>query len=159
MKRVVFWVIFLMLATGAFVYLWKTKDPLRNNPYLLERWTRYNVELLAHPHPAVAYTAWMELWNLYFTKWAVYDTLPRHVADTRALSFLIEREQFPAAGDTTPAVNGFMAREKPYFYKTDRIYCRTVGEALLAIMYREKKWRTDYEGDWKAWWEANKRYY
>ena len=29
----------------------------------------------------------------------------------------------------------------------------------MAIMYREKKWTVDYEGDWQAWWLANGRNY
>jgi hypothetical protein len=45
------------------------------------------------------------------------------------------------------------------YYRTDRVYCRTVSEALMAIMYREKKWTVDYQGDWQTWWQANGKYY
>lgn len=29
----------------------------------------------------------------------------------------------------------------------------------MAIMYREKKWTVDYQGDWQSWWQANGKYY
>jgi hypothetical protein len=159
MKRAIFWVVFLLLAAGAFLHIWRTKDPLRNNPYLLPLWVKYNVRLLAHPHPAVARDAWLELWNLYFTKYMVYQILPGEVANPAPISFLIERESFPAGGKNAPAMEGFFARKKPIFYKADEIYCRTVGEAIMAIMYREKTWDVDYQGDWSAWWQANGKYY
>ncbi|MGE5848715.1 MAG: hypothetical protein ACM362_01145 [Candidatus Methylomirabilota bacterium] len=159
MRRAAFWVVFLVLAAAAFTYIWRTKDPLRNNPYLLPLWVRYNVRLMAHSHPDVAQKAWLELWNLYFTKWAVYQTFPEHLASTQPISFLIERQSFPRGGDNAPAMDGFFARNKPIYYKAERIYCRTVSEALMAIMYREKKWTVDYQGDWQAWWQANGKYY
>jgi hypothetical protein len=158
-KRAAFWVVFLVLAAGAFVYIWRTRDPLRNNPFLLPLWVKYNVRLLAHPHPAVAQDAWLALWNLYFTKWAVYQMFPDLVANDKPISFLIERQSFPRGGDNAPAMDGFFARNKPIYYKGDRVYSRTVGEALMAIMYREKKWTVDYQGDWQAWWQANGKYY
>ena len=159
MKRAIFWVVFLLLAAGAFAYVWRAKDPLRNHPYLLPLWVKYNVRLLAHPHPAVARDAWLELWNLYFTKYKVYQMFPAMVADAAPISFLIDRQPFPAGGEKTPAMEGFFARNKPIYYQTNRVYCRTAGEAILAIMYREKAWDVDYQGDWQAWWQANGKYY
>ena len=159
MRRALFWVVFLLFAAGAFAYLWKTNDPLRNNPYLAPFWFRYNVRLLAHPHPSVAHDAWLELWNLYFMKWAAYEMFPEHLVNTAPISFLIERQSFPRGGDNAPAMNGFFARNKPIYYRTERVYCRTVGEALMAIMFREKKWTVDYEGDWQVWWQANGKHY
>lgn len=47
----------------------------------------------------------------------------------------------------------------PNAAKTQRVYCRTVAEALMAIMYREKKWTLAYQGDWQAWWQANGKSY
>ena len=157
--RVAFWVVFLLLATGAFAYTWRTNDPLRNNPYLAPLWVKYNLRLVAHSHPAVAHDAWLTLWNLYFTKWAVFETFPKHLVNTQPISFLIERQSLPGAGENAPAMEGFFARNKPIYYKTDRVYCRTVGEAIMAIMYREKKWSVDYQGDWPAWWQANGQHY
>jgi hypothetical protein len=159
MKRVGFWVVFLLVAAAAFTYIWRARDPLRQNPYLLTLWVKYNVRLVAHPHPAVAHEAWLELWNLYFTKWMAYQMFPEHLANAAPISFLIERQSFPPGGSNAPAMEGFFAHNKPIYYKTDRVYCRTVGEALMAIMYQEKKWTVDYQGDWQAWWQANGRYY
>jgi hypothetical protein len=158
-KRLAFWAVFLLLAAGTFAYLVATRDPLRQNPYLLPLWVKHNIRLLSHPHPAVAHDAWLELWNLYFTRWAVYQQLPAEVGNAAPIAFLIERESFPAAGEHAPAMEGFFARRKPIYYKTERVYCRTVGEALMAIMYREKKWTEDYRGDWAAWWQANAAHY
>lgn len=157
-RRIAFWVGFLLVAGTTFAWAWKTNDPLRNNPYLAPLWVRHNLRLLAHPHPAVAYEAWVTLWNLYFTKWAVYEMFPTEVNDATPISFLVERQAFPASGDK-PAVHGFFALERPIYYKSERVHCRTVGEALMAIMYREKKWTVDYEGDWQAWWRANGKHY
>ena len=159
MKRAIFWVAFLLVAGAAFIYIWRTKDPLRNHEYLLPLWVKYNVQLLAHPHPAVAHGAWLELSNLYLTKWTVYQSFPVEVGNAAPISFLIERQSLPGAGENAPAMEGFFARNKPIYYKTDRVYCRTVGEAIMAIMYREKKWSVDYQGDWPAWWQANGQHY
>jgi hypothetical protein len=159
MKRAAFWVVFLVMAGAAFAYFWRVNDPLRNNPYILPLWVKYNVRILAHPHPAVAHGAWLELWNLYFTKWGAYQLFPEHVANAAPISFLIERQSFPRGGDHAPAMEAFFARNQPIYYKTERVYCQTAGEALLAIMYREKKWAVDYQGDWQAWWQANRKHY
>lgn len=159
MKRLAFWVVFLLLAAGVLAYIGATRDPLRQNPYLLPLWVKHNLRLLSHPHPAVAQDAWLELWNLYFTKWDVYHMFPAEVGNATPISFLIERESFAAAGEQAPAVHGFFARRKAIYYKTEQVHCRTVGEALMAIMYREKKWTEEYRGDWQAWWRANERHY
>ena len=29
----------------------------------------------------------------------------------------------------------------------------------MAMMYREGKWKVDYQDDWRAWWELNRTYY
>ena len=40
-----------------------------------------------------------------------------------------------------------------------------MGDAIRAILYGETdtrgkpRWRTDFYGDWDAWWEANQGYY
>jgi hypothetical protein len=144
MKRAVFWGAFSLVAVAAFIYIWTTQDPLRRNPYLLPFWVKHNVRLLAHPHPAVAEAAWLELWNLYFTKWTAYQMFPGLVEDHAPISFLMERKSFPAGGGPdVPAMEGFFAGRKPIYYKAEQVCCRTVGEAVMAIMYREKKWTTD----------------
>ncbi len=159
MKRAIFWAVFLLAAAAAFVHIWRTRDPLRNHEYLLPLWVQHNVRLLAHPHPAVGHDAWRELWKLYFTKWTVYQSVSAEVGNAAPISFLIERQSLPGAGENAPPMEEFFARNKPIYYKTDRVYCRTVGEAIMAIMYREKKWSVDYQGDWQAWWQANAQHY
>lgn len=158
MKRIVFWVIFLSVSGTLFAHQWKTKDPLNNHPVFLEYWARYNILLLAHPRPEVATQAWITLWNLFHRKWQIYHMLPQHFADRSPINFLIERKSFPASGEQ-PALEGFFAQAKPVYYYSERVYCRTVGEALMAIMHREGKWKTDYRDDWNAWWELNRTYY
>ena len=158
MKRVVFWVIFLAASGTLFAHQWKTKDPLHNHPVLLEYWTRHNIRLLAHPHPQVAQQAWLTLWDLFFRKWQVYHLLPAHFADAAPISFLIDRRAFPSTGEQ-PALEAFFAEAKPIYYQSERVYCRTVGEALMAIMYREGKWKIDYQNDWNEWWELNRGHY
>jgi len=158
MKRISFWVIFLAVSGALFAHQWKTKDPLHNHPLLLEYWAKHNIQLLSHPHPQVANEAWITLWNLFFRKWQVYHMLPQHFADPRPISFLIDRKPFPATGEQR-ALEAFFAQAKPIYYQSERVYCRTVGEALMAIMYREGKWKMDYEEDWNAWWELNRKHY
>ena len=158
MKRVAFWVVFLSLSGALFVHQWKTKDPLNNHPVILDQWARHNIRLLSHPHPQVAAQAWVTLWNLFQRKWQVYHLLPAHFADASPIHFLIDRKPFPATAEQ-PALEAFFAEPKPIYYRSERVYCRTVGEALMAIMYREGKWRVDYQDDWSAWWELNRAYY
>lgn len=158
MKRAVFWVVFLVVAAGIFVHQWRDKDPMRNNPMLIDLQARYYISMLSHPQPRVAQQAWLNVWNLFFTKWQVVHLLPGYAGDPTPINFLIERRAFPASGEQR-AMNAFFAEDKPLFYRSDRVYCRNVGEALMAILYREGKWKVDYAGDWKAWWQANAKYY
>jgi hypothetical protein len=158
MKRLAFWVVFLSVSGALFVHQWKTKDPLNNHPVILEQWARHNIRLLAHPHPQVAADAWVTLWNLFHRKWQIYHLLPAHFSDTSPIHFLVDRRSFPATGGQT-ALEAFFAEPKPIYYRSERIYCRTVGEALMAMMYREGKWKIDYQDDWNAWWELNRTYY
>ncbi len=160
MKRAVFWVLFLAVAAGAFGYFWKKNDPLRRHPVLLELWVKHNVRLLGHSHPEVAEAAWAELWHLYYTKWAAVPLLPPHAGDQTPISFLIVRRNMPAGGDAyQPAMAAFSAVGKAVYAKAEGVYCRTVGEAVLAIIYREKRWKSDYAGDWKSWWAENRKHY
>ena len=156
--RVLFWVVFLATSAVIFVHQWKKNDPLLHHPWLLEVRTRYNILLLSHSHPDVASKAWIALWNLYHRKWQVYHALPAHFADPTPIHFLLERERFPANPDMR-ALEAFFARPKPIYYQAERVYCRTVGEALMAILYREGKWQVDYRDDWHEWWVRNRTHY
>ncbi len=40
-------------------------------------------------------------------------------------------------------MDGIFASAKPVYYRTERVYCRTV----------------DYQGNWQAWWQTNRRHY
>jgi hypothetical protein len=156
--RAVFWVVFLAASGAIFAHQWKKNDPLLNHPLLLDLRVRYNVLLLSHPHPEVASEAWTALWNLFHRKWRVYHALPAHFADATPIHFLIVRQRFPANPDM-PALEAFSARPKPIYHAAERVYCRTVGEALMAILYREGKWKVDYRDDWNEWWVRNRTYY
>ena len=37
--------------------------------------------------------------------------------------------------------------------------CRTVNEALMAILYQEPGWRETFAGNWRQWWDANWTYF
>ena len=156
--RVAFWIVFLAVSGALFAHQWKTKDPFNQHPWIIDLRARHNIGLLAHPHPKVARDAWVALWNLFHRKWQVYHLLPAHFGDASPIHFLIERKAFQSSGEQ-PALEGFFGEAKPIYYRSERIYCRTVGEALMAMMYREGKWKVDYRDDWKSWWELNRGYY
>ena len=156
--RVAFWVVFLAASGALFAHQWKTKDPFNQHPWIIDQRARHNIRLLAHPHPKVARDAWVALWNLFHRKWQVYHLLPEHFDDARAIHFLIDRKSFPSTGEQ-PALEAFFGEARPIYYASERVYCRTVGEALMAMMYREGKWKVDFGDDWKAWWELNRTYY
>lgn len=158
LARVAFWLVFLAASGAIFVHQWKKNDPLLHHPVLLDLRTRYNLLLLSHPHPEVASQAWITLWNLFHRKWQVYHALPAHFADATPIHFLIERQSFPRAPEQ-PAMEAFFAKAAPIYYRSERVYCRTVGEALMAILYREGKWKIDYRDDWNEWWVRNRTYY
>jgi len=153
--RFVLWPVIIIAAVVAGVYFYMQG---------VEQQVWWNVRKLGHRNADISYQAWMNLNDLYYTKWAAYDPILEAIGDTRPLNLLIERGDLPTAN---PAVTrqGFHAARKPIFFKTERVYCYTVGDAIAAIAYNETtksgkpKWRTDFAGDWRAWWTANKGYY
>jgi hypothetical protein len=117
---------------------------------------------MRHPHARVASEGFSELQNLYYTKWAAVDPVLAHTEDPHRISFLVERNvELPGIRP----LQGFGVQGRPWYYKTDRVYCRTLGEAIRAFLYNERdvrgapRWRRDYEGDWDAWWIANRGFY
>jgi hypothetical protein len=116
-----------------------------------------------HPNARVASEAWLELQQLYYTQWAAVEPLLAHARDPEPISFLVEAESIPVPGKA--ARQGFSVHGKPWYHKTDALHCLTVGDAVRAILYAEldgrgkPKWRTEYTGDWEAWWAENRGYY
>jgi len=112
----------------------------------------------------VSAPAWRTLHNLYFTKWTSYYIILEHINDEEPISFLLESYQTEAKGGGVqrnyragyhPMRPGTF---KPYFYQSDNHCCRTVADALKAIVYNEHKWQTDYAGDFDVWWEQNRKF-
>jgi len=141
----VFWPLFLAVALGFGWYAW--------NRGVEQRCRRY-IELMGHPNANIAGQAWWDLRELYFTKWAAYSFILDHLDDDRPVSFLIERE--PRPDNNQPM---FHTRNRPIYYRSDRVWCHTVSDAMMAFIYDERKWKSDFEGDWGEWWRQNQGYY
>jgi hypothetical protein len=119
---------------------------------------------IGHPNARVAARAWEDLHQLYYTKWAAVEPIVTQAQDPRPISFLVAATTFPQQGQKPPR-DGFWAHGKPWYYKSEGIHCRTVGEAIRAMLYNETdvrgdpRWKRDYHGDWDAWWAANAGHY
>lgn len=146
--RIVFWLTFIPAAIVTGIYSYYRGMSQRVDLY---------IERMAHPNAKVASEAWINLRELYMTSWDAYGLVLEHINDDTPISFLIEIEKMPVPGK--PAQDNFWANGKPIYYKADTVYCRTIGEAILAFVHNEPKWKTPYDGDWNAWWENNKGYY
>lgn len=149
--RLVFWPFFLIFAVSFGIFAWQRG---------MEQRCRRCIRLIGHPQADVAAQAWWDLRELYFTKWAAVNFLLPHLdlPDDRPISFLIEREK--GASSAGPEEYGFTTRGRPVYYRTDKVWCRTVKEAILAFIYDERKWKVDLEeNDWQKWWDENRGYY
>ena len=153
--RLVFWIVFLAAAGVAGRHFWIKNNPLENNPLWIPVKVNYYLHQTGHPNARVATDAWLQVWNLYFTKWQAYHMILERIGDPRPISFLLERKRMPGM-EGGPEVDAFFADGKPIYHKADRVYARTVGDALLALPYREHKWKSDVGEDWQAWWAENK---
>ena len=112
----------------------------------------------------MAAAAWDELQNLFFTTWAAYFILQDHLQDPEPIHFLLEKTSeevyTPKLKETFKvARGGWTGGPKPIYYKSGQRPCRTVGEALKAILYNEPTWKQDFAGDWNLWWRQNQAYY
>jgi len=147
--RIIFWSLFLPAALAFGIYAWNKG---------IRQQCAHQMYLMAHPNAKVASKAWNDLNRLYMSEWKAYDYLVDHVDDPRPIHFLVEAgpAQYPYGHYNT---RYFEVHDKPIFYKTNRVYCRTVGEAVLAMIYNEGKGRRDLEADWQTWWEANRGWY
>lgn len=157
--RKVFWAMFGAGACAALWAVWTKADPLRKHPWLAERYLAGKIEAMKHSDPRVGAAAWGDVANAFGTSWASFQIVMRLAEqnDAAPVWFLVEKEKFPVPGEA--AREGFWATSKAVFHKTDRVYCRTVGDAVRAIIYNERKWTQDWDGDWSAWWTAVKPAY
>jgi hypothetical protein len=143
--RIVFWIVFLAAAGLAARLIWVKLDPLRNHPVIGRWWLEHNYAQLGSTHAPSAVRAWNELERCFLSKWAAYDWVVWRVKqnvwqkDDPLIHFRLERSgtRFNASV-APPATN-----------------CRTVTEALMAILHQEPGWKVGYDGDWRKWWEAN----
>ena len=116
-----------------------------------------------HANARVASEAWQELSNLYFTKWAAVEPIVAAATDAEPISFLLQPAHVPLGNSSEH--RAFQTRGRPVWYRADRVYCRTVGDAIRAMLYGETdrsgrpRWKKDFTGDWDAWWHSNKGYY
>jgi hypothetical protein len=152
-KRIFFYGTLLLVLLGIVIHV-----ALRSAPVQVE----IALWKMRHPHARVASEGFTELQSLYFTKWAAVDPVLAHAEDPHRISFLVERNvELPG---TRPLL-GFGVQGRPSYYKAERVYCRSLGEAIRAFLYNERdvrgapRWRRDYEGDWDAWWIANRGFY
>ena len=143
--RLIFWVVFLAVAAGTGRQIWVKLDPLRNHPVIAPWWLRHNYAKLSSTDRTSAVRAWIELERCFLTKWSAYDWVVWKVKqnvwqkDDPAIHFrlLHNGTRFTAAAEGGHSE------------------CRTVNEALMAILYQEPGWRTPFHGDWRKWWDAN----
>ena len=148
-KRLTFWILFLPLAGVGFWQIWVRLDPLRNHPVISRWWLHRNLAQLSSPDPATGVRAWRELDLLYNTRWAAYDWIVWQVKQ----NIWKERD---------PPIHFRLQRNGDRYHPTAGGRggdCRTVNEALMAILYQEPMRRTAYQGDWRKWWDANWTYF
>ena len=141
-RRAGIWVLILAVVCGGGWYYWQNLPPQRTKRYLKQ---------MQHPNAIVASEAWSELSHLFFTDWAAYYLLLDEVSSQAPISFLLEKQR-PEGLEREL----FSASGKPIYYKSDGIYCRTLGEAILAILHNDPKHDTPFEGDWRAWWQKHR---
>jgi hypothetical protein len=143
--RLAFWMVFLAGATITGRQIWVKLDPLRNHPVVAPWWLRHNYAKLSSTHRATAMRAWIELERCFLTKWSAYDWVVWRVKQN-----VWQKED--------PAIHFGLHRSGRRFNAVPeggRSECRTVNEALMAILYQEPGWRIPFEGDWRKWWDAN----
>lgn len=147
--RLTFWVLFLAGAGVLAREIWVKLDPLHNHPLIATWWLEHNHARLASTDPAVAARAWNELEFCFLSKWSAYDWIVWRVKEDvwrpndPPIHFQLRREGTRYAASPAPGP----------------AECRTVNEALMAILYREPVWQNPPSGDWRKWWDANWTYF
>jgi hypothetical protein len=150
--RGIFWAVFLPPALIAGVHFWKQNEPHKNNPYFTRFIVDSHIKKLAGSDPREAAQAWMDLNVLYIEHCATYLNVMKHRTDPRPIRFGVVPGEFRIEG--YPPVPGFVSRPD-----ASETMSRTVGEAVSAILYNRYAWKSDFEGNWAAWWDANRQHY
>ena len=143
--RILFWPIFLAAIGMTAYYFWQKQPPQQ---------FKYQFGRLAHPNAKIAGDAWQKISNLFFTDWAVFYSVLDETNNNAPISFLIEKSAQLNSDGTKRDI--FVATKKPIFYKTEQVYCRTIGEALMAMAYNDPKVDEKFYGDWQTWWRKNR---
>lgn len=143
--RLAFWVLFLSAAGVAARQIWTRLDPLRNHPILAPWWLQHNHDLLSSRDATTAVRAWNELERCFLSKWSAYDWVVWRVKED-----IWKKDDPPIHFELHRSGNRYYASKSPVSPQ-----CRTVNEAMMAILYQEPIWRTAHQGDWRKWWDAN----
>lgn len=143
-SRRIFWPLFLCAALGGGFFFWQRQPPQQ---------VKIQLNRLEHSNAKVASRAWRKLNNLYYTDWAAFYLLLDQMQNDKPISFLVEKH----SGETNAGVKKdfFGVNDRAIFYKADRVYCRTIGEALMAIAHNDPKLNSPFHGDWQGWWRQN----
>ena len=143
--RLIFWTAFLAAAVFATRLIWTKLDPLRNHPVIARWWLERNYAALSSRDPAEAVAAWQELERCYLSKWHAYD-------------WVVWRVKQNIWQPNDPLIH-FHLEQSGRRFQARAIApsgeCRTVTEALMAILHQEPGWNTPRRGDWRRWWDAN----
>ena len=145
LRIIVYVVIFGLLAGGGY-YAWQQLPPQRVKTLLAE---------LEHPNAMVASAAWRQLQHLYFTDWSAFYLVLDEMQSKTPISFLIEQSK-PKNAESGDDIR-FVVNDRALFYKTEQVFCKTIGEALMAIAHNDPKRRSAYSGDWLSWWKENRQ--
>lgn len=149
-RRIALWAAILAAAGVALGVIWHELNPLEMHPVIREWWFRHNLRLLASSDPATGVRGWTELRRLYHRWWWGYDRVVWQVkqdawqADSPSIRFRLvgDGSAFVATADATRPGD-----------------CRTVQDAMMAILYGEPTRLTPFRGDWWAWWVENEKAY
>ncbi len=147
--RLAFWIVFLTAAGVTGWQIWVRLDPLRNHPAIAPWWLQRQVDGLSSSHRETAVRAWNELERCYLTKWSAYDWVVWRIKEN------IWRKD-------DPPIHFHLGRSGNRYHATPGMPgpdCRTVTDALMAMVHQDPLWKTPYAGDWRRWWEANWTYY
>lgn len=147
--RIAFWIVFLAAAGFAAHRIWTRLDPLHNHPVIAPWWLSRLHTRVSSPNPATAARAWTELELCFLRKWSAYDWVVWRVKED-----IWKPVDPPIHFGLHRSGNRFYARPGP-----PSTECRTVNEALMAILYQEPTWKTAHQGDWRKWWDANWTYF